>query len=109
MLEPDAGHGAKRGVHGVGHTIDELMRVHEIRVMPGMIGVTNLHTVKAGEVDVAWQLSAAGQVVHTPAAHEPNCNVITRSEGLEYMSGVVIQPRSGRINIEGRERPVKIR
>ena len=65
--------------------------------------------MQAGKINVVGQLCAAGQVVHTSATDEPDGNAITGGKRLEYVPGVVIQLRSRRIDIEGRERPVEVR
>ena len=88
VLEPHARHSADGGVDRRDHTIDEIVRVDEIGMMPSVMTMTNLQTVKSREVDVIRQLRPAGEIVDTPSADQPDRHIATRSQHLESAPGV---------------------
>ena len=67
---------------------------------PGMIVVSNLETVKTGEIDVGRQLRAAVEISQSSSADKPNGHIVARRERFERTSGVRTQLWSGWIDVE---------
>ena len=73
-----------------------------------MITMTNLEPMKTGQVDLIRQLCAAGEIVETPPADQPDGDVAARRQGLQRKPRVLAQAWNRGIDIERRERSVEI-
>jgi hypothetical protein len=64
-------------VDGLSRLIGELSGFDEVGMTPGVVVMSNLETVKAGQINVGRELRTPVEIVETPAAHQPDRHVVT--------------------------------